>query len=200
MVAGVARLEDAVEMAHLGVDALGFHLGAENPRCVEPSSLRTLAERLPPWLTRVGLVSGKAGRRVLGAAREAGLHMLELEDPPSPEALDDLPLPAYPVLSLTPDFDPLRVRPWGPRWVLLRVPDEAGGSRAWPGCWSRAEESSRYARILLGGPMGPGEVELALRRVRPAGLALGSGVEREPGVLDVERVEAVMDLIDRLGL
>jgi phosphoribosylanthranilate isomerase len=198
MVAGVARLEDAVEMAHLGVDALGFRLDGKGPRRVEPSMLRALSDRLPPWLTRVGLVRAGAPVRLLREAGEAGLHLLELEEPPSPASLRGLPLPAYPSLPLTPDLDPLELRTWGPGWVLLRAAAEQGPAGRLPACWSRAEEGSRYARILLGGPMGSGELELALRRVRPGGLVLGRGVEREPGVLDVARVEAALELVDRL--
>jgi phosphoribosylanthranilate isomerase len=198
MVSGVTRTEDAVELAHLGVSALGFHLEPGGPRSVGAEALARLAELLPPWLTRVGLARAGTGTELLEGARRAGLHLLEVSDPEGPRALEGLPLPAYPSLALTPALDPARARGYGPGWILLRVPDEGVSLAELPACWTAAEECSRYARVLLGGPLGPGEVELALRRVRPAGLALGAGVEREPGVIDLSRVEAVIELAGRL--
>lgn len=199
MISGVARIEDAVELAHLGVDALGFSLDPGGPRGVSPEKLERMAGLLPPWLTRVGMAAAGEDAARLESARSAGVQLLEVADPAGPAALEGLPLPAYPSLSLTPRLDPGGVKGWGPGWVLLRVPEKGVSRAELPACWTKAEEASRYARILLGGPLGPGEVELALRRVRPAGLALGAGVEREPGVVDLSRVEAVLDLLERLA-
>jgi phosphoribosylanthranilate isomerase len=197
-VTGVVRLEDALELAHLGVDALGFHLGAAGTRGVRPDDLRAIAEKLPPWIARVGVLRPGELRGAKDALLAGGVGALEIETPSSPEELDDLPQPAYPALDLTPASDPRAVVDWAPRVVLLRARPGADRREGLAACWTRARQAGQYAPVLLGGSLGPGEVEAAVRLALPRGLDLGEGVEREPGVIDLSRVEAVLEFLGRL--
>jgi len=54
--------------------------------------------------------------------------------------------------------------------------------------WSEAERLARVTKLVLAGGLDPGNVADALRAVRPFGLDVSSGVERERGVKDPARI------------
>jgi phosphoribosylanthranilate isomerase len=199
-VTGITRLEDALELAHLGVDALGFHLVPDDPRTLDPVSLGAITERLPPWVMRVGVAHTRDLPGALDAVAVAFLQVLEIHGEPTPGLLRDLPVPAYPALPCDADLDPRSVVPWSPGWILLRAVPGEGPEQGLAACWSVAERAAHYVPVLLGGPLGPAEVERVVRQVRPRGLDLGQGVEREPGIIDMSRVEAVLGTLERLSV
>lgn len=199
-VTGITRLEDALELAHLGVDALGFHLAPDDPRTIDPVALGRITERLPPWIMRVGVAHTRDLPGALDAVAVAFLHVLEIHGEPTPGLIRELPVPAYPAVRCDAGLDPRSVVPWAPGWVLLRATPGKGAGEGLAACWAVAERVGHYVPVLLGGSQGPSEVERVVRQVRPRGLDLGQGVERETGIIDMSRVEAVLGTLERLAV
>ena len=56
--------------------------------------------------------------------------------------------------------------------------------------WTLAAEAARASDILLAGGLTPGNVEDAIRQVRPYGVDVSSGVEASPGRKDHEKLRA----------
>ncbi len=54
-VCGVTRLEDALEAASCGVDALGFNFYSLSPRHIDVSEAASISTRLPDNMAKVGL-------------------------------------------------------------------------------------------------------------------------------------------------
>lgn len=54
-ICGITNLTDALHAAELGADALGFVFVEDSPRFVKPLDASQIIERLPPFLSKVGL-------------------------------------------------------------------------------------------------------------------------------------------------
>ena len=61
--------------------------------------------------------------------------------------------------------------------------------------WDSAARLARQRRVLLAGGLKPDNVGDAIRRVRPFGIDVSSGVESAPGIKDHERLEALFKAV-----
>ena len=54
-ICGITRYEDAKIAVNLGVNALGFIFHPKSPRFIQPADARRIVEKLPPFVSRVGV-------------------------------------------------------------------------------------------------------------------------------------------------
>ena len=59
--------------------------------------------------------------------------------------------------------------------------------------WTAAARVAAGRRVLLAGGLTPENIGDAIRRVRPFGIEVSSGVEHSPGVKDQRRLKALFD-------
>ena len=63
-ICGITRLEDALEAARAGADAVGFVFVPDSARAIDPEHARAIAARLPAFVTPVGLFLNALPERV----------------------------------------------------------------------------------------------------------------------------------------
>ena len=88
-------------------------------------------------------------------------------------------------LSVTPVVRSGRVPRELPRRLLFEGPMSGTGMTT---DWAQAAEVSRRTELIIAGGLNAGNVAEAIRRVRPFGVDVSSGVERSPGVKDPELI------------
>jgi phosphoribosylanthranilate isomerase len=74
-----------------------------------------------------------------------------------------------------------------PAWLLVEGRASGRGARA---DWALAARLALRTRVVLAGGLDAGNVAAAIRRVRPFGVDVSSGVESAPGVKDPGRIRA----------
>lgn len=184
-ICGVTRAEDALFAAALGVDAIGFNFASESPRRVDADRARAIGERLPPFLTRVGVFVNASPGEMLETARAAGLHVLQLHGEETPELCAGMRFPWYKAHRVGAGFLPESVTRWGGGTFLLDA--AAAGRRGGTGRtfdWALAREAAAHGRVILAGGLTPDNVARAIAAAEPYAVDVSSGVESAPGRKD----------------
>jgi phosphoribosylanthranilate isomerase len=207
-------VEDALKAAELGADAVGF-VFAPSKRRVTAAQVAPIAAELPPHVERVGVFSGDTAEAIAHAVETARLTAVQLHggfDPVLTERLEEFLDPSISVIqtvhwdvgldasamgdevaeklaqiaSYTPDARVL---------IDAKVGSASGGtgvSFAWAGA-APVLASQPGLRIILAGGLRPDDVAEAIRTLRPWGVDVASGVEREPGRKDFAKLKSFIE-------
>jgi len=202
-ICGTTNLEDALAAVNAGADALGF-VFAESPRRVEPAVAGEITRALEEPIEKVGVFVNETAERIREIVEVARLTAVQLHGydtldvPAKLKAEPGLPqelqvIPAYPMRRLL-EGETL-VNFWTFDTVLFdtAVEGKRGGTgRTWDWELGRAmiETLRAHVRIVIAGGLTPANVADAIRTLRPWGVDVASGVEREPGKKDHEKVRA----------
>ncbi len=162
------------------VDAIGF-VFAQSVRRVSTQRASELAAPARRRVPCVAVTRHPSREDVAAILREFKPDILQtdLED------IDQLDLPHS--LSVLPV---MRAGPAPacalPRRVLFEGPVSGSGQTT---DWQQAAELARRADVILAGGLNPSNVGDAIRRVRPFGVDVSSGVEASPGTKSVQKME-----------
>jgi phosphoribosylanthranilate isomerase len=196
-VCGITRLEDARLAVDLGVDALGFVFWPQSPRLVSARQAAEIAAALPPFVAAVGVFVNQPIDEIQAIADRVGLTAIQLHGDEAPGTWSAVPGMCIKAIGVGPGFEPAAVAAWPPHvWPLLDAHDPArrgGTGRAVD--WDAAGEVARTRRVILAGGLNASNIGRAIARVRPFAVDVSSGVEREPGVKDPDRLRAFVESV-----
>lgn len=187
-ICGVTRLEDALQAARLGADALGFNFWPGSKRFLAPAAARAVVDQLPPFVTPVGVFVDQTEEEIRRAAEESGVRVVQLHGDEPPELCARLPFPVVKAVRVggTLPLDALAAYPVAA--FLLDAPSAGYGGSGAAFDWSLAEGVADLAPVILAGGLDPENVAAAVRLVRPYAVDVASGVESAPGVKDVSKM------------
>ena len=174
--------ETAVEAAvAAGADAVGFVFHEASPRNVSPRRARELAAAVPAGVRRVAVTLHPAQELVAKVLAEFVPDVWQTD---------------------AGDFAALGLPESVERWPVLRAGGALPGTlparflfegarsgRGEVADWTQAASLARMGELILGGGLDPGNVAEAVRRVRPFGVDVSSGVESAPGRKDPARIQ-----------
>jgi phosphoribosylanthranilate isomerase len=193
-ICGITRVEDALEAARLGADALGFVFHPASPRFVSAGRAAEIVAALPPFVTSVGLFVDAAPAEVEAVLGEVPLDLLQFHGAETPQQCARHGHPWIKALAVAPGVDLLQSAMLfqGARGLLLDafVPGSHGGTGV-TADWASIPGRMPVPVVLAGG-LHPGNVGAAIRAVRPWGVDVSSGVERGKGVKDHDKLAAFM--------
>ncbi|MCS7020570.1 MAG: phosphoribosylanthranilate isomerase [Gemmataceae bacterium] len=201
-ICGVTDPEEARAIAELGADAIGLNFYAASPRYVPFAQAAALLRVLPPFVAPVGVFVGVPMRQVCAIAYQLGLRAVQTyHDPPLRE--DAFPFAHIPAFRIREAADITALESYLaaaqqnsrlPAAVLLDafVPGQWGGTgQAAP--WELLENLQLSVPWILAGGLTPDNVGEAIRRLRPWGVDVASGVEWQPGRKDLDKVRRFID-------
>ena len=189
-ICGITRLEDAEAAAMSGADALGFVCWPGSPRFVTPDRVRGMVSALPAAIVTVGVFVNQTAEEINRVLQETGLRVAQLHGEEPVALLDTVSRPVIKAIPLGGNAPTAQVAEWPRRVTLLldaHDPEKRGGTGRTTD-WDQAARLVRTRRALLAGGLHAGNVAEAIRRVRPFGIDVSSGVERAPGVKDHQRM------------
>lgn len=191
-ICGICSKPDLEQISAFKPDALGFIQWPESKRYIAPETVGQW--ETPEGIKRVGVFVAPTEAELAHAAQYARLDILQVHRVSSGWKLDRSLFQGLEVWrALNPDelyfseshfqFD---------RYLLDSYDPKTVGGTGQTCDWNKAKSlvQSLEAPILLAGGLTPGNVAEAIRTVRPWGVDVSSGVETEPGVKDLAKVEA----------
>jgi phosphoribosylanthranilate isomerase len=189
-ICGITSVADGLAAAEAGADAAGLMFYEKSPRYIPLAAAVEIARHLPPFVIKVGVFVNAPPEMVQRAIGECGLNLLQFHGEESPEYCAGFPvmtMKAFPIR----DAESVKQLP-GFRtdaWLLdAFAPDKRGGTGATFN-WDLAIEAQKFGRpIFLAGGLTPENVGEAVRKVRPYGVDVSSGVESSPGKKDFRKM------------
>jgi phosphoribosylanthranilate isomerase len=197
-ICGVTRWEDADLAIRLGADAIGFVLWDRSARYIAAAEAASIAARLPPFVTRVGVVVDIPAMQVADLARVAGLDAVQLHGDEPVAAYTGVAHRLIKAVSLEQEEDVARALALPADVTILvdaadRTRRGGTGQRA---NWAYAAELARVRPIVLAGGLTAETVGEAIDRVRPWAVDVSSGVEDAPGVKSARRLERFFEVLE----
>lgn len=191
-ICGITTEEDALLAVAMDADAVGF-VFAPSPRQVRPDDVRDIVKRLPFEAITVGVFRNERPERVVDVVNRIGLRAAQLHGG-EPDADVEFVAQRVPiVIRALPAGDArlAEAASW-PTDLVMVDSDNPGSGEVFD--WSLAGDVPTGVRLILAGGLTPDNVASAIRRVRPYGVDVASGVESSPGRKDPVKVKEFVQL------
>ena len=206
-ICGTTCVEDALSAIQAGADALGF-IFAQSKRRVTPERAQAIIRELPREVEKIGVFMDAGALeigRIVKAVDLTGIQMHGEGDFP-PEVYSYLPkerrdkmrkiktvivslpgfLENYDFYAAVPDV----VNTW-------LFDSGAGSGQTFGWMEARARLGARQGQFVLAGGLTPENVGSAMSGFKPWGVDVVTGVEREPGCKDPEKLKAFVAAVRR---
>ncbi|SFP81097.1 phosphoribosylanthranilate isomerase [Nitrosomonas cryotolerans] len=193
-ICGITRVEDALSAARLGADAIGFVFWPKSTRAVLPDIAGQITEKLPAFVSTVGVYVNPTRNWVEETATRAGLTLLQFHGDESPEFCNQFSLPYIKAIRVRSGIDLLQyaARYSNSKGLLLdtySVNMPGGTGHVFD--WDLIPQDLPLPFILSGG-LHSGNVALAIKQTRPWAVDVSSGVEAVKGIKDETKISAFM--------
>ncbi|MGD8558213.1 MAG: phosphoribosylanthranilate isomerase [Gammaproteobacteria bacterium] len=193
-ICGITRARDALKAVEFGADAIGLVFYEKSPRAVTIDDARAIIQKLPPFVSVVGLFVDPSPKDVAAVLHRVALDMLQFHGDEPPADCSAYKRPYIKAIRMREGIDvAAEVKRYATaRGILLDTYDPklpGGTGRVFD--WSTIPRGLEKPVILAGG-LTPDNVWQAITKVRPFAVDVSGGVEAEKGIKDIEKMAAFM--------
>jgi phosphoribosylanthranilate isomerase len=201
-ICGITRVQDGLAAVRLGAHAIGLVFYDASPRAVTTEQARLIVDALPPFVTAVGLFVNAQPDAVRKTLAAVPLQLLQFHGDETPAYCSAFGVPYLKAVRVRAGVDLLQYASdfRDARGLLLDAYVE--GVRGGTGAtfdWSLIPRDLSLPIVLSGG-LDAGNVEAAVRAVRPWAVDVSSGVELAKGIKDAAKIEAFMNGVRNAGV
>ena len=189
-ICGLTSLEQALSCVELGADWIGFNCWPGSSRYIVPEKAREIVSALPESVTTVGVFVNESPDSLKNIMQETRMDLAQLHGDEEVPITTNLGVPWFKAFRVSSEFKLQQIKEYGQETFLLDAYSKAhyGGSGQTID-WNLASAASGLGKMILAGGMTPVNVAEAVKKVRPWGVDVCSGVESQPGIKDLLRVE-----------
>lgn len=182
-ICGITNEEDALLSIAVGADALGFNFVNGSKRKIAAQRAAEIARRLPPDILTVGIFQNDLPERVISVINETGLMAAQLHGVETAENVKRIKQDVRTVFKAVSAGSQAfyNAGEFGADAVLIDSETPGEGEIF---DWQMAENAPDGVSLILAGGLTPLNVSEGIRKVRPWGVDVASGVERKAGIKD----------------
>lgn len=197
-ICGITNLADALTAVSLGADALGF-VFSKSPRQISSEEADVIINKLPPFVTTVGVFVNEPSDRVFEVLDSCPLDVLQLHGEETPTYCLELKefnkrvVKAIRVKDLASlkqasqyDVDGI---------VLDTFVDGMAGGTGKSFDWSLIAKAKIEMPVILSGGLDAENVGQAIEQTHPYGVDSSSRLEKSPRKKDPDKVRAFIDAV-----
>jgi phosphoribosylanthranilate isomerase len=199
-VCGITSVADALAVVGLGVNVIGLVFYASSPRAVSIPIARDIVRAVGPFVTTVGLFVNADKSDIETVLQQVSLQVLQFHGDETSSFCKQFNRPWIKALRVKQGFDvqvALQQYRDADAILLDSYKDGVPGGTGETLVWSDIPKNIDIPVILAGG-LNPGNVEKAISILHPYAVDVSSGVEKEPGKKDKQKVKAFIEAVHRV--
>lgn len=187
-ICGITNVEDALYCVEAGATAIGLNFYRGSKRYVDMTTARSVADAVRGKIAIVGVFVNEELHNVKQIASDIKLTYCQFSGDEVPEMVNTFGN-AIKVFHIDDSLHNLQFGDYETKIFLLdsNVNNGYGGTGTTFN-WLLAREGNEFGRIIIAGGLTPDNVSGAIQTAQPWGVDVSSGVEREPGKKDHEKV------------
>lgn len=206
-ICGITQVQQALDIAQMGANALGFICVKRSPRFIDAEHIRPIVnavrKKYGDSIATIGVFADATPEFMEQTLTRSGLSGIQLHGNESPETCEQI-CKAYPDREVIKAF---RVKD---QTTLASIPEyrahaflldayhpQALGGTGHQWNWSLLKSHNFKRPWLLAGGLNLENVRDAIATCRPSGIDLSSGVESAPGVKDLAKVQTLFTTLNQ---
>ncbi len=189
-ICGITNLSDALAACEVGADALGFVFYRKSPRYIEPTKAKEIAQKLPPFVKKVGLFVNETPEFINETMKKSYMDLAQIHFEVSQKFLDKLEYPYVEVIRAKSKNDIANLPK--DRYFLVDafVTSYGGEGKRVELSWFDEVDCSN---IILAGGLNEKNIK-EINRYDFYGVDVSSGVEKEKGIKDHNKIKNFINL------
>jgi phosphoribosylanthranilate isomerase len=198
-ICGIKTVNDALAALDAGADLLGFNFYPKSPRYIDVGACRDIMAVMRKYanIAYVGVFVNASAAQVRATMETCALTLAQLHGDETSEMVQSLYGKAFKAFRGIPEAGRINgfARDEAPALLVDASVKGSYGGTGITADWKSAAELAKHYPILLAGGLTPENVAGAVRRVRPWGVDVASGVESSPGLKDADKMKAFVKAI-----
>ena len=189
-ICGITRIKDALLAADSGADAVGFIFYKKSPRYISPEAAGEIIQKLPPFITSVGVFVSEQEEIVKNTVSLCQLDAVQLHGDEPADFLAGAPFKKIRAIRVkdSNSLDIISDYQAGSTFVLDAFHPDVHGGTGLSFDWSLTRDYLDDYNIIIAGGLKADNVANVIEEFNPYGVDVSSGVEIEPGVKDPDKL------------
>jgi phosphoribosylanthranilate isomerase len=196
-ICGMTNLNDAMNAAGCGADALGFIFYRKTPRYVTPEVAKDIIGKLPSHICKVGVFVNHETKEIKEIVEFCGLDLIQLHGNESPQYCMQFARSKL-IKALSPrlESDLEKIADYPVRAILIDASHPAlYGGTGKKSDWGLAVKVKNTHALILSGGLNLDNIRQAIETVSPDAVDINSGVELSPGKKDPKKVRKIIEAV-----
>ncbi|HIK36922.1 MAG: phosphoribosylanthranilate isomerase [Geminocystis sp.] len=203
-ICGITELAQAIAIAELGVDTLGFICVADSPRYLEATRIQQITSKLPKQVSKIGVFVNQTVETIVTVLETAGLTGIQLHGDETPSQCAQLReiLPRVEIIKAFRYRDKKSLAtleeylPYIDTILVDTYQKNVYGGTGKTLDWQQLRDFRPKRPWLLAGGLNADNILLALQTVHCDGFDVSSGVEISPGKKDLAKVRHLVSILN----
>ncbi len=198
-ICGITNLEDAAAAVDMGADLLGFNFYPKSKRYITPDEAIVIIDKLPTFVDIAGVFVNATAEHIKEVSERCFLNWIQLHGDETPDFCDSVFCPGAKTIKairIRAQADIEKAQQYYTDAVLFDGYDsQSYGGTGKSFDWDMIDNI--YKRIFLAGGIKPENAAQAIK-TGVYGIDICSGVEKEPGKKDHEKMRLLFENIQHV--